>query len=296
MFQIITDGSCDLGAELSKKIGVQVVPFYVSFDDERYVKEIEEIGVRAFYDRMVSEPKLFPKSSLPSVQDYINAFEPFVKAGVPILCICITSKFSGSFNSACNAKDILLESYQEAEIVVLDSMVNTVLQGLLVLQAASMKQRGASFIEIKESIEELKQTGRIFFTVGSIDYLVHGGRIGKLAGIAAGTLGIKPLIVLRDGEIYSSGIARGRVKSLKKVREQMWEYIENTTDDPDDYAIAVGYGYDKEEALGFKAKFEEEMKIKYPKATGQIELLQIGATIGVHTGPHPLGFGIIKKF
>lgn len=296
MFQIITDGSCDLGAELSEKIGVQVVPFYVSFDDERYVKEIEEIGVRAFYDRMVSEPKLFPKSSLPSVQDYINAFEPFVKAGVPILCICITSKFSGSFNSACNAKDILLESYQEAEIVVLDSMVNTVLQGLLVLQAASMKQRGASFIEIKESIEELKQTGRIFFTVGSIDYLVHGGRIGKLAGIAAGTLGIKPLIVLRDGEIYSSGIARGRVKSLKKVREQMWEYIENTTDDPDDYAIAVGYGYDKEEALGFKAKFEEEMKIKYPKATGQIELLQIGATIGVHTGPHPLGFGIIKKF
>ncbi|MGO5051100.1 DegV family protein [Lachnospiraceae bacterium LCP25S3_G4] len=296
MFQIITDGSCDLGAELSKKIGVQVVPFYVSFDDERYVKEIEEIGVRAFYDRMVSEPKLFPKSSLPSVQDYINAFEPFVKAGVPILCICITSKFSGSFNSASNAKDILLESYQEAEIVVLDSMVNTVLQGLLVLQAASMKQRGASFIEIKERIEELKQTGRIFFTVGSIDYLVHGGRIGKLAGIAAGTLGIKPLIVLRDGEIYSSGIARGRVKSLKKVREQMWEYIENTTDDPDDYAIAVGYGYDKEEALGFKAKFEEEMKIKYPKTTGQIELLQIGATIGVHTGPHPLGFGIIKKF
>ncbi len=296
MFQIITDGSCDLGAELSKKIGVQVVPFYVSFDDERYVKEIEEIGVRAFYDRMVSEPKLFPKSSLPSVQDYINAFEPFVKAGVPILCICITSKFSGSFNSACNAKDILLESYQEAEIVVLDSMVNTVLQGLLVLQAASMKQRGASFIEIKERIEELKQTGRIFFTVGSIEYLVHGGRIGKLAGIAAGTLGIKPLIVLRDGEIYSSGIARGRVKSLKKVREQMWEYIEDTTDNPDDYAIAVGYGYDKEEALGFKAKFEEEMKIKYPKATGQIELLQIGATIGVHTGPHPLGFGIIKKF
>lgn len=74
MYQIISDGSCDLGAENAKKYGIHVVPFYVSKDGEYYKNEIEEIGVMDFYQQMIDHPEMTPKSSLPSVQDFLNAF------------------------------------------------------------------------------------------------------------------------------------------------------------------------------------------------------------------------------
>lgn len=296
MYQIITDGSCDLGEKVANELGVTVVPFYVSTDGENYKKEIEEIGIREFYEFMVENPKIFPKTSLPSVEDYMNAFEPFLKEGKDIICICITTKFSGSFNSARNAKEILLETYPDAKIEVIDAMVDTVLQGLLVAEAARMKEVGYTFDQVVEGIDKIKSTGRIFFTIGNMDYLVHGGRVGKLTALAAGKLGIRPLIVLKEGEIFPDGIARGRNKSKIKVIAQLVEYLENENYHPDDCAITVGYGYDIEEAEEFQKEATAVLKDKYPDMQDEIRFFQIGATIGVHTGPHPIGFGIIKKF
>ena len=88
-FHIISDGSCDLPMELTKEKDITVVPFYVSFEEGKYQKEMIEIGVREFYQEMVDHPDVYPKSSMPSVQDYVDAFLPFVKAGTPIICICI---------------------------------------------------------------------------------------------------------------------------------------------------------------------------------------------------------------
>lgn len=99
-FQIISDSSCDLPPELAREKNIRVVPFYVSFDDKTYLKEVEEVGVREFYQRMVDNPGVYPKSSLPGIQDYYDAFEPYVKEGIPVFCICITTKFSGSMQSA----------------------------------------------------------------------------------------------------------------------------------------------------------------------------------------------------
>ena len=76
-FQIISDGSCDLTLELREKYNIQVVPFYVSFDGENYQKEIDEIDIRDVYERMVKEPDVYPKTSLPSVQNFADAFPRF---------------------------------------------------------------------------------------------------------------------------------------------------------------------------------------------------------------------------
>ena len=129
----------------------------------------------------------------------------------------------------------------------------------------------------------------------NINYLTKGGRIGKLAGVATGALSIRPLIVLKEGEIFPSGIARGREKSKKKVTEQILKYIRDNGNDPDAFAINVGYGYDLEEGKAFQEHFIELVKKEWPDAKAEVGILQIGATIGVHTGPHPLGFGIIMK-
>ena len=89
-YQIIADGACDLYGENADKIGVQIVPFYVAFEENVYKKEGAEIEVRHFYKEMVENPTVFPKTSMPSVQDYVDVFTPIVKAGEGVLCICIT--------------------------------------------------------------------------------------------------------------------------------------------------------------------------------------------------------------
>ena len=251
--QIVSDGSLDLPQEITDAHDIDVVPFYVSFNGETYQKEIEEIGIREFYQEMVDHPDVFPKSSMPSVDDFYQTFVKSAKENIPVICICITTKFSGSLQSATVAKEMVKDEYPEARITVIDSTVNTVLQGLFVLEACRMRDMGLDYEEIIERILPIRETGRIFFTIGSIDYLRHGGRIGKLAGIAAGALGIKP------GE----------------------------------YSFCIGYGYDYEEAVKFREMLKDLVKERL--GIEEIEIRQIGATIGVHTGPYPIGVGIIKK-
>ncbi len=293
-YQIITDGSCDLGQEIPQKMGIKVVPFYVTFNGKDYKKEIEEIGVREFYQEMVDNPNKFPKSSLPSVQDYVEAFTPYAKEGKDIICLCITVKFSGSFNSARTAAESMKEEYPDVKIEVIDTTVNTVLQGILTLEAVRMQQAGLSFGETVAGIERIKVSGRIIFTVGNYEYLIHGGRIGKVMGSAASTLGIKPLIMLREGEIFPIGISRSRKKALKRLIEQAKEHFHKIGESPDDYQIVVGYGYDYEEAVAFRDELLASLKTYSHYES--IDIFQIGATIGVHTGPYPIGLGLIKKF
>ena len=293
-YQIITDGSCDLGADIPKEKGIRVVPFYVTFDGVNYKKEIEEVGVRTFYQEMVDHPKVFPKSSLPSVQDYAEVFEEYAKKGLDMICLCITTKFSGSYNSAKTAADMIIDNYPDIRIEVVDTTVNTVLQGLLVLEVARMKENGLTFEETIAQIERIKSTGRIIFTVGNYEYLIHGGRIGKVMGTAASTLGIKPLIMLREGEIFPTGITRNRNKGKNRLIEQAKDHFEKIGKSPDDYQIVVGYGYDREEAVEFRDALLASMKT-YSNIK-DIDIFQIGATIGVHTGPYPIGLGLIQKY
>ncbi len=293
-YQIITDGSCDLGAEVAQQAGVRVVPFYVTFDGKTYKKEIEEIGIRTFYQEMVNNPDKFPMSSLPSIQDYVEAFRPYAKEGKDIICLCITTKFSGSFNSAKTAAELLQEEYPKIRIQVVDTAVNTVLQGILVLEAVRMQQAGLSFEETVQEIERIKPTGRIIFTVGNYEYLIHGGRIGKVMGTAASTLGIKPLIMLKEGEIFPTGVTRNRKKGLKRLIEQTKGHFEKIGESPNDYRIVVGYGYDYEEAVEFRDQLLASLQT-YSDCQS-IDIYQIGATIGVHTGPYPLGLGLMRQY
>ena len=293
-FHIISDGSCDLPQELAEEKNITVVPFYVSFDDEHYYKENVEIGIRDFYQQMVDKKGVYPKSSMPSTQDYIDVFMPYAEQGMPVICICITTKFSGSRQSAVNARNAVLEEYPEARITVIDSCVNTVLQGLFVLEAAALRDSGMGCEEAAARLEEIKGSGRIFFTVGDMEYLKHGGRIGKVASVAGSVLGIRPVITLREGEIFPSGIGRGRRRTTDKALELLIEYLKESGKGVDRFSITIGFGYDYEEAVDFRAHALETLQAR-GFSIEDIPIYQIGATISVHTGPYPLGFGVIEK-
>ena len=288
-YVIISDGSCDLTLEEAKSLDVEVVPFYVSFENEQF-KEGRDFKVRDFYQRMVDNPTVFPKTSLPSPQDYIDSFEKYLKEGKDIICLCITTKFSGSFNSATNAKMILEEEYPDRRITIIDTMVNTVLQGLVVREAAKKRDEGADYDTLVSMIEENKLTGRIFFTVKGLSYLQHGGRIGKLSSIIGDILKISPIICLKEGEIFAQGKVIFRNRALKAIKEAVLAHLESVEATKDSYRLVVGYGYDMDEANEFKDMICKALP-EY-----DIEFSQIGATIGVHTGPYPIGVGLIKKF
>ena len=296
MFDIITDSACDLTPETAAKLNIEVVPFYVSLDGEHYRKEGKEIAVRDFYQFMVDNPSAYPKTSLPSLEDFETAFRAHAEAGRPVLCLCFTSKMSGCVGSARNARELVLEDYPDAKIEVMDTTAATVTESIVVENAVAMRDAGCSLDEAVDWLSAERATNQIFFTVGNLDYLIKGGRIGKVPGRAANILGIKPMILFKEGEIFSGGVARGRQKSFEKALEQLMAYLSERSATPDDYCITVGYGYDEEEGRRLWMQTRAALRAKYPASQCEVGLLQIGCTIAVHTGPYALGMGIMRRW
>lgn len=286
-YQIISDSSCDLPKSLLETLNVGVVPYSVSFDTVTYYKEIWELAPEEFYDE-VKARKVYPKTSQPSIQDYMNVFEPYLKEGKDILCICLTSKFSGSFQSAVNAMNILSESYPDARIEVMDSISVTGTQGLLVYEACRMRDEGYDFDRLCAVLNLQKQTSKINFTVDSLDFLQKGGRVGKASALAGTILNIKPIIVMTDGELFPSGKVRGHKKALRHIIDMTKEEI----------------GAEKEKYRICVIRAERERQAAAEEAAEELrrdgfdvidEIWPVGITIGTHAGPTPIGICYIKK-
>ena len=293
-FSIVSESSCDLAQEYTEREKVTVVPFYVSFDGENYYREGKEISVTDFYRKMEAQTGCYPRTSTPSAEDYKDSFLPFVTRGCPVLCICLTKKFSGSMQAALNARQELMEVYPEAKIYVMDSELVTALQGMLVKEAVKLRNQGIEMEEAVRRLEAVRGTGHIFFTTKDLKYLEHGGRIGKAASIAGSVLNIKPLLQYYDGELAAPEICRGRKRSLQKLLEMFLAYIEKEQINLEEYHLATGIGLPVSEYEPFKQQLREELK-KRGYHISDWEEIQIGATIGVHTGPYPMGVAFLKR-
>ena len=293
-FGIVSDSSCDLQAEYTEKEQVSVVSFYVSFDGEHYLKEGKEAVITEFYQKMAENPGCYPKTSMPSIQDYMDAFRPFVEKGMPVLCICLTKTFSGSMQSAVSAKAEIEEEYPDARIEVMDSQLVTGLQGCLVKEAVRLRNGDLELDEAVKRLEAVRPTGHIFFTTKDLKYLEHGGRIGKAACLAGSMLNIKPILQFCDKELGSTELCRGRKKSLHKIIEKFLDFVEKENINLDEYNLMTGQGLAVEDYEVFKEELRKELH-KRGFAIDTWDEIQIGATIGVHTGPYPLGVGILKK-
>lgn len=293
-FHIVSDSSCDLGRERAARMGVTLVSFYVAFEGEPYCREERDITSQAFYRLMAQRPGEFPKTSMPTVEDYLEAFEPAVREGQPVLCICLNEPFSGSIQGARNAREVLLEEYPQANIYVMDSQLATVLQGQLVEEAVRLRDLGYSLEQAVEMLEPLRASGRIFFTTNDLDYLRHGGRIGKAAATTGALLKVKPLIGYQNRGLVSDGIAQGRKKSLQRVRELFYRHVEREGLDLKQWRVVTGFGLDREEYDQFTEDVFDGLRERGQEIPVS-EPYQIGVTIGVHTGPTPIGVGILRR-
>jgi len=293
-FHIVSDSSCDLGRERARELGITMVSFYAQLGDDVYYAEEKDISTHDFYQMMADRPGVYPKTSMPTMDDYMQAILPQVEQGVPVLCICLNAAFSGACQAARNVREEILEDYPQAKIHVLDSRCATVLQGVLVEQAVQLRDAGCTLEEAVEALDAVRDSGRIFFTANDLDYLRAGGRIGAAAAATGSLLKVKPLIGYEKAGLVTDGIAPGRKKSLARVQELFFRYIEKNGLDMNDYIVVTGFGLDRAEY----DKFSDEIWQGLEQRGHQVPRThpyQIGITIGVHTGPTPIGVGLLKK-
>lgn len=286
-YKLFSDSSCDLPDNYKQKYNISIIPYSVSFGDETYYKEVVELKTDDFYNKIVSE-NIFPKTSLPSIQDYIDAFTPALQSGYDVICICLSAQFSGSYQSALNAKNILLESYADRRIAIIDSHQATGGQGLLLYEMAQMQCAGYPFEKVVSEAERLRDTAKINFTVESLDYLQKGGRIGKANALAGTILNIKPIIVMAYGELSPAGKVRGFKKAVKTLLDMTEKEIGA---EAQNYQFCVLSAANMEKA--------EELKKTLQQTTSYDVLdipFQVGVTIGAHAGPTALGICYIKKY
>ncbi|MBQ3031641.1 MAG: DegV family protein [Anaerotignum sp.] len=287
-YKIIADSSCDIPISLMKANDISYVPFNVSFDQETYLEELKDITPDEFYEKINAE-KLFPKTSLPSVQSYMDAMEAALKENKDVLCLCLSSKFSGSFQSAMNAANILSESYPDHVIKVIDTTCATACEGMMVLEACRMKDAGMDINAVAEKLEVLKETSRIFVTVDSLEHLQKGGRIGKASAMAGTILNIKPIIAMKDGELHPESKVRGSKKALKQIVDMAKGKI---GDEKDQYRIIFVRGDKEREATA--VELANELRAEgYDVAE---DVWTVGITIGSHIGPTPIAVCMLKKY
>ena len=294
LFQIISDGSCDLTPEQLEAAGVVTVPFYVMLDGKTFQREGTEISVHDFFDYCIRHPECCPRTSMPSVQDFVDAFTPFLEQGTDILCYCITKNFSGSYNSAMAAREMLQEKYPEREIVVEDSALVTGLLGVFLMELSEYARKGHSLKETWKRGEEIKKNSVIYFTIENLTYLAKGGRIGKVTELAARSLSIRPVICFRDGELSPVGISVGRKQSFVNLSKVFLKDLRERTADLSKFNYGFGWGFDREEAEPCLKHIQMLLNDTFGSCPEFVPI-QLGATIGTHTGPYPVGLGFIEK-
>lgn len=288
MFALISDNSCDFNEEEIKKFNVHIIPFYISFDGENFLKEGIDISLEDFYSKLSNDKTLYPKTSQPSPQDYIDVMKPILETGKDILIQTISSKLSGSNQSARTAAEILKDDYPNRKILVLDSFNVSVGSGLILRELIRMRDANIDIEKALSISEKISERTRVYFTIESLEYLKKGGRIGPASALVGGLLNLRPILQIEEGLVSPLEKVRGKKNAFKLMKEAI---VDTLKDNLDIVNIGVGNINGFEDAKAFKEDIERELGIKIENP-----ISQVGATIGAHVGPGALVFGYCRKY
>lgn len=278
MIRILVDSSADYTVEELKTKEMELVPITITFNDNSY-RDGLDITRDTFYD-MLTTSEEFPKTAQPSPQDFLDLFEDAKEKGDSVVCLCLSSGLSGTYQSATLAKN--MAEYDDVYLV--DTRTATLAIRLLAETACKLRAEGKTAAEIFETLETLKSRTKIIAALDTLEYLQKGGRLSKAAAAIGELANLKPLITVSpEGTISVTAKALGRNKALATLMKQMAEHTIDT-----DYPVYSIYTLGEENT----AKLEEKAAASGIQVT---ERLQIGATIGAHVGPGASGFVFIQK-
>lgn len=266
-FKIVTDSTADLPSQLAKEMNIAVVPVYVRFGDKVYRDRVD-ISEDEFYQRLGHDPT-HPSTTQPSPQDFVDAYKNLAQEADGIISIHVSSKLSGTYNSALRAKELL---EKECPIEVIDSQLVTMGLGQLAIIAHKIAETGKNLPQVVKDIKQMIPSIHVLGLLDTLKYLALGGRIGKVQALLGSVLSIKPMLTIKDGELVPAGRVRNRSKGI----DALFAFIKNAVDIQD---VAVVYNTALDEA---QVLIERISSIFHKE---KIRLARLGPALGVHTGP-----------
>lgn len=278
--RVFTNSVSDLSPELAACHGITLVPDTMVFDGQVYLNNID-IDPPRFFERMKTADKL-PTSSHPNIAQYTDSFCT-VPEGDEILCVTLTSKMSGSYNTACIAAHDLAENGQGPRVTVYDSLQVSHGLAIMAIEAAKQAKLGKSCAEICAYLDSLQPRIGVYFSMYSLQNAKKGGRVGAIRALAADALGIKPILQFTDGLVRDVAIVRG----LPKAREAVYTRFARTVDPSQECFVFHSGNLKEAEAL------RSRILAEFPGMT--VTLAWVGAVIGIYTGEGCLGLAYQRK-
>ena len=274
MLHIVMDSAGDLPEEWIKKYDITVIPINIHLGKDVYLEGVNLTSAE-FY-RWVKDHGEVPKTSQPTPGQYIQAYKAIAKPGEPILSIHLTSKLSGTYESAVMAsRELAEEGYL---VIPFDTLAGTGIQGYMCREAREMERAGADLDQILERLDEIRSGTEVIFTVNSLEFAQKSGRVQMLESILASLLKIKPIITLKEGSLAVANKVRTRKASLEYIIQEMGQRMGKNL-----VNAAIIHAQDLATALEISDRVEGLLNIK----DFFIEELSVG--IATHLGPGTIG-------
>lgn len=281
-FTILTDSTADLPISWLQENDVTVLGLTINLDGVTY----ETVGDNRLTSSLLLEKMASgsqPTTSQVNVGQFEEVFAVAAKEEQAILYLAFSAALSGTYQSAVIAREMILDQYPEATIVIIDTKAATIGEGYLVMQAVAARAAGKNLEETKELIEDLVPRLRTYLLVDDLQHLVRGGRLSKAAALIGGLVNIKPLLSLNaDGKLEAIAKIRGRKKGIK-------EMLHLTLADLDHSTVMVAYTGDLVAAEAVKATLLENSQV------ADVLLTELGPVIASHTGTGVLAILSIGK-
>ena len=274
--KIITDSTLDIPVDLIKKNDIEVMPLLINFGEDSYLDGVD-ITPTEMIER-INRENVLPTTAQITPTRFEETFKKYLDQGYKIVTLVLSSEMSGTYQSACIAKDML----ETEDIVVIDSRNVTSGLGILVLKACRLRDNGASIKEIEEEILKTRDKVKCTLNFESLDNLVRGGRLPKVAGAIGTALGLRLILEIKDGKMAVKDKVRGSKKAFKKLISDF------ESADVDFKEPVILTDLLNEDVYFELKKYLEEKDIEYVDA-------KVGCTVGIHSGIKPCGLFFIVK-
>lgn len=272
--KLICDSAADIPAENVARLGIRVLPLWFTFDGETYLRDGVDMTREAFFEKM-RESGIVPKTSQVTAPEWEDAIRDALKEAEAVVCITMSSKASGTCQSANIAKNEILADHPEADITILDSMSLSYPYGFAVEKAAECAISGGDSAAVVKTFETVLAKMEYFFLVENLEYLKKGGRINMATLVLSNIMDIKPVLTIDDGLVVSCDKIRGG----KKLYDKFMQMYKDKGHLLIGKELCVIHSLTPDRLEEFCMAAEEAF---HPSA---IQVVELGATIGSHAGP-----------
>lgn len=277
--RIITDSACDLMPPYHAAL--TVLPLTVTFGQEQYQDGVT-LSHREFYEKLIEGPEL-PVTSQIGPGVFEDAFRRAVDAGETVVAVPLSSKLSGTYQSACIAAQEF-----PGKVFVVDSLNAALGEAVLVRRALELVDEGLDAQEVAAALEREKKDICLVALLDTLEYLKRGGRLSASAAMIGGLLSIKPVIAIQDGEVVVLGKARGS----RNGNNLLVEEIRKTSGVDFDRPYQLAYSGLSDELL---QKYVEDSRELWAGHAGDLPVMTLGCAIGTHVGPGAVGVAFFQK-